>query len=216
VGWLRKTKETSAETPNSIRCPRCSLINPASSLWCDCGHVFDIERARDIVAEQSHVHVDRPLGGILFCPFCSRLSPRDTQLCVCGYRFRPPPSDTDTVPAKCPSCHTRLWLQPPIDGAHFTCPKCSRLFSATVSESRQVHVQLIDLLTDLEHCYAILGVPPSATDDDIRRAYQKRIAEYDLTSLPSVSQELRALAQQRQRQFRAAFATLARVTARAS
>ena len=214
--WFRKKKTTEAKPADSVCCPRCGLINPHSSLWCDCGHVFDVQRAREVIEEENHAHVDRPLGGILFCPLCSRLSPGETQLCFCGYRFRAPPSDTDAVPVKCPLCDARLWLQPPIDGAHFTCPNCSKAFSTTVSEDGDVHIEIVDFLTNLEACYAALGVPVSATKDEIKNAYELRIAEYDLTDLPQIAAELHDLATARQRQIRAAYATLARMSAEAS
>ena len=217
--WFRKHATESPPSPNTsggIHCPRCGLLNPATSLWCDCGHVFDLEHAREVIADQLHSHVDRPLGGVLFCPLCTRLSPKDTQLCFCGYRFRLPPSDTDTVPVKCPSCAARLWLRPPIDGAHFICSKCSKSFSAVVSEQGEVQLEVVDFFTDLEACYAILGLTTSATQDQVRRAYEQRVAEYDLSTLPQVARELRDMAAAGQRRLRAAYISLARLSAQAS
>src|SRR5262245_45293125 len=134
--WFRRkrSKEPSQPRSESVSCPRCGLTNPATSLWCDCGHVFDMDRAREVVTDELHARVDRPIAGVLFCPLCSRLNPSETQLCLCGYRFRPPPTDTDTIPVKCPSCAARLWLRPPFDGCHFSCPDCSKLFATTLSE----------------------------------------------------------------------------------
>jgi hypothetical protein len=85
-----------------------------------------------------------------------------------------------------------------------------------LSEEGEARVELIDFLSNLEACYAALGLQTVASPEEVRRAFRDRLAEYDLTGSPGVAEELRQLATERQRQIRAAFMTLARLSGEAS
>jgi preprotein translocase subunit Sec63 len=85
-----------------------------------------------------------------------------------------------------------------------------------MSEHGEVRLEVVDFLTDLEACYTVLGLTTSATQDEVKRAYERRAVEYDLSTLPRVAPELRALAAEGQRRIRAAYITLARLSTQAS
>jgi DnaJ-class molecular chaperone len=56
--------------------------------------------------------------------------------------------------------------------------------------------------------YEVLGVEPTASADEIRRAYQRLIQQYHPDRLDTMAPELRALAERRTKQLNAAYEAL--------
>ena len=58
--------------------------------------------------------------------------------------------------------------------------------------------------------YAVLGVPPDASDDDVEQAWRKRMQEYHPDRVANAAPELRELAERRAREANAAWETIRR------
>lgn len=59
-----------------------------------------------------------------------------------------------------------------------------------------------------DEAYALLGVEPTASDEDLHAAYRKRISEYHPDKVQNAAKEIRELAEQRARSINQAYESI--------
>jgi len=203
------------------RCPKCRLTNTATAIWCDCGHVFDVEAARSFGRDESSEGYDRPLHGILICSTCGLINPPRSLCCDCGYTFRHPPegperepSLTEAIIVDCPACARRLRLQPPLGRREFKCPSCGSRFHAFNQAGKQPELQVLFDPSDLASYFELLGTTPSVSDKELQSAYRKRLHEYHPDKVASLGAELQELAEAKTKQINEAYTLIVEYRAR--
>lgn len=195
----------------SLRCPRCRLVNPSNAIWCDCGHVFDLEAARQVSPEASRDGRDRPVRGVLICPRCGVINPLRSARCDCGHPFdlerkRATQSQAaaDAV-VDCPSCSRGLRLKPPFEVRQFTCPSCACRFTAQPTDHGSIQLGVVVDPSGLTPYYELLGVSATSSEQDLRSAYRRRISEYHPDKVAVLGKELRKLAEEKTKRINEAY-----------
>jgi DNA-directed RNA polymerase subunit RPC12/RpoP len=90
------------------------------------------------------------------------------------------------VEVSCPSCGGGLRLTLPLADRRFRCPKCESWFRAVIG------TELLPDETDLLPYHELLGTAPSSTNEEMRRTYRERIAQYHSDKVASLGVELRS------------------------
>jgi hypothetical protein len=141
-----------------------------------------------------------------FCTHCGTKKGIDALYCTsCGARL-PQPEDFAArfdskiqIEVSCPGCEGGLRLTLPLADRQFRCPKCARWFRAFIS------TELVSDETALLPYHEVLGTDPSSTNEQVRRAYRERIAEYHPDKVASLGVELRTLAEGKSKEINEAY-----------
>jgi hypothetical protein len=132
---------------------------------------------------------------------------------------RPAPADGGGFEATglivdCPSCFVTVRLHGVADVAAVTCPECGDRFEIRITDSGHVHVyqrvsRSPDYARDEDNDpYAVLGVPSTATAEEIKSAFRKRMQEYHPDRVAPLGVRLRALAEEETKRINRAYLQL--------
>lgn len=162
---------------------------------------MDIEREEDQVARERRRF---EIGA--FCTHCGTKKKSDALYCThCGARLPQPkdfairPDSQPKVEVPCPGCGDALRLTLPFAERRFRCPKCENWFHAFIA------TELIPDETELLLYHEVLGTDSRSTNDQVRRAYRERIAEYHPDKVMSLGAELQALAEKKSKEINEAY-----------
>lgn len=139
---------------------------------------------------------------------------------------QPPSDESQRATFHCIKCHETLWApsRTPLGASSVACPTCHTPYEITYDATGAIHVENIDDITRRKTVisfgetvtgndpYQILGLPPSATQNQVRQAYKKLIKAYHPDRLNAFAPELQVLAANRTRQINDAYHQLAGVS----
>lgn len=128
----------------------------------------------------------------------------------------PNPSPTAQI-VSCPSCLGRIKVQLPLNGKNGVCLKCHSKFELLIDENNNVYTRTIE--SDIPkvppsnkllppECFKILEIERSATPDEIKKAYKKKISECHPDKTGHLSPTLRRLAEEESKKINIAYDTL--------
>ena len=115
---------------------------------------------------------------------------------------------------QCPSCkkNIRIWL--PLPGKRGKCVACSSYFLVTVDEYGNLKVERDrnnrsnEKDSTINNYFIILGVKPSATPDEVREAYKKKMQEYHPDRVSGLGEKLRKTAEAESKAINEAYSEL--------
>jgi DnaJ-domain-containing protein 1 len=111
----------------------------------------------------------------------------------------------------CPACAAQLRLPASMGKLKVTCPKCRDTFEVRVTPSGRIHVYLRDKSPrhpEDEDPYVVLQVPRTATIQEIKNAFRKRMQEYHPDRVACLGIHLRALAEEETKRINRAYELL--------
>lgn len=131
---------------------------------------------------------------------------------------KPKSSDSrESVIIRCPSCRKKLRVRLPLEGKQAKCGACSSSFSTSMDDHGNIKV---DKLTDdtaskssqgraaIADYFKVLGIEPSATPDEVRAAYKKKILEYHPDRVTCLGEKLKQVADAESKSINAAYSEL--------
>ena len=118
---------------------------------------------------------------------------------------------------RCPYCKKKIRIKVPIPKKVGKCPACSGSFSIqddgrgnikAEKEEPKHKTSQTSGYSSKEGCYKILGISPTATPDEVRTAYRKKIREYHPDRVAGLGEKLKQMADEESKQINKAYSEL--------
>ncbi len=133
-------------------------------------------------------------------------------------------SDNNIQIIRCPGCARKIRVGLPLKRPSARCPACSARFDLWVDSSGKLRVGVRQDQwqwreeereeprarggASMADYYAILGVAPSASPDEVRAAYRKKIREYHPDRVVGLGEKLREMANEESQTINNAYSML--------
>ncbi len=122
-------------------------------------------------------------------------------------------TEAPVVIVDCPRCNTRLRLPSSSTKLAVTCSKCEEHFEVRFTSTGHIHVYQREFnetqrASRGEDPYLVLQVSRTATEQEIKTAYRRRIKEYHPDRVAALGVHLRALAEEESKRINHAYAVL--------
>jgi len=129
-----------------------------------------------------------------------------------------PKSNSETRIILCPSCRRKIRIKLPLQGNRAKCGNCSACFGLQFDQSGQLKTEYVksegassrskSASPSVEDYYKTLGLEPSATADEVRTAYRKKIREYHPDRVANLGDKLKTIADKESKAINAAYSML--------
>lgn len=127
------------------------------------------------------------------------------------------PSSEDRI-IRCPSCKQKIRVKLPLRINRGRCGRCSTSFGLKVDAAGQLRVEEIETVSpkspktdstpSVADLYRSLGIEASASPDEVRVAYIKRIREYHPDRVAGLGDKLQAMANEESKAINTAYSKL--------
>jgi hypothetical protein len=118
---------------------------------------------------------------------------------------------------RCPYCRKKLRIKVPIPVDKGKCPACSGKFHIKEDGKGNIKVERDEPKnkssyagrhTTVDGCYKVLGISPTATPEEVRASYRKKIREYHPDRVAGLGEKLRKMADEESKQINKAYSEL--------
>ncbi len=118
---------------------------------------------------------------------------------------------------RCPSCKKKIRVRLPLQGNKGKCLACSNSFSIKIDKNGNLKVSNIKTKNDagkhhgsapVSELFKILEVETTATPQDVRAAYRKKIREYHPDRVAGLGDKLKKMANEESKEINKAYSTL--------
>ncbi len=118
---------------------------------------------------------------------------------------------------RCPYCKKKIRIRFPVPKKKGKCPACSGSFGIKEDDRGNIKAEKEEPThktsysngqSSTEEYYKILGVSPTATPDEVRAAYRKKIREYHPDKVAGLGEKLKQMADEESKQINKAYSEL--------
>lgn len=135
-------------------------------------------------------------------------------------RRESPESDSSSQVVRCPNCIKKIRIPIPLKRPTGRCPACDSVFLVAMDSFGRIKISVEERehgshnerkgqsVSSTADYYALLGLSPSATPDEIKLAYRKRIREYHPDRVAGLGEKLRDMANEESKVINHAYSML--------